>query len=102
LAGFKARVGLVDDINAALATDQLVVAMALHQALKGIANFHDYTYMGGRNPPCSKSALCLAVQQGPVNHTKQKPGKMQNILCCLEPLEVAWAWHFTTVARVNP
>jgi hypothetical protein len=68
LTGLKARVGFVDDIHTALATDQLIVAVAFHQALEGIANFHDYTYMGGRKPPCSKSALSLAVQHVPVNH----------------------------------
>lgn len=51
LTGLEAWVGLVDDVNAALATDQLVVAVALHQALEGIAYFHDYTYMGGENHP---------------------------------------------------
>jgi amino acid transporter len=80
LAGLEAGVGLVDDVNAALATDQLVVAVALHQALEGIANFHDYTYMGGRYPPRLNSALSLAVQQGPVNHTAANPSDMQNII----------------------
>jgi hypothetical protein len=51
LAGLEAWVGLVDDVNAAFATDQLVVAVALHQALEGIANFHNCTYMGGLKPP---------------------------------------------------
>jgi hypothetical protein len=45
LAGLKARVGLVDNVNAAFATDQLIVAMALHQTLEGIADFHAHTYM---------------------------------------------------------
>jgi hypothetical protein len=80
LTGLEAWVGLVDDINATLATDQLVVAVALHQALEGIANFHDYTYMGGNNPPRLNSALSLAVQQGPVNHTPANPSNMQNII----------------------
>jgi hypothetical protein len=73
LAGLEAGVGLVDDVNAALATDQLVVAVALHQTLEGIANFHDYTYMGGIFPPRLNSALSLAAQQGPVNHTTANP-----------------------------
>jgi hypothetical protein len=51
LAGFETWVGFVDNINPTLATDQFVVAMALHQAFEGTANFHDYTYMGGRKPP---------------------------------------------------
>jgi amino acid transporter len=80
LARLEAWVGFVDDVNAALATDQLVVAVALHQALEGIANFHGYTYMGRRFPPRLNSALSLAVQQGPVNHTTANPGKMQNII----------------------
>jgi hypothetical protein len=40
LTRFEAWVGLVDDVNTTLATDQLVVAMALHQALEGVTNFH--------------------------------------------------------------
>jgi formiminotetrahydrofolate cyclodeaminase len=40
LTRFEAGVGLVDDVNTTLATDQLVVAMALHQALEGVTNFH--------------------------------------------------------------
>jgi hypothetical protein len=40
LTRLEARVGLVDDVNATLATDQLVVAVALHQALEGVTNFH--------------------------------------------------------------
>ena len=45
LTGLEAWIGLVDDVNAALATDQLVVAVALHQTLEGIADFHVHTYM---------------------------------------------------------
>jgi hypothetical protein len=45
LAGLEAGVRLVDDIYTALATDQFVIAMAFHQALEGIADFHGYTYM---------------------------------------------------------
>jgi hypothetical protein len=45
LASLEAWVCLVDDIDAALATDQLVVAMALHQTLEGIADFHVHTYI---------------------------------------------------------
>jgi hypothetical protein len=43
LAGFKARIGFVDDVNTALAAHQLVVAVALDQGLEGIADFHDFT-----------------------------------------------------------
>jgi hypothetical protein len=45
LTGLEARIGFVDDVNATFATDQLVVAMALHQTLEGIADFHAHTYM---------------------------------------------------------
>jgi hypothetical protein len=45
LTGLEAGVRLIDDINAALATDQLVVAVALHQTLEGIADFHVHTYI---------------------------------------------------------
>jgi hypothetical protein len=45
LTGFKTRVGLVDNVNATFATDQFVVAMALHQTFEGIADFHAHTYM---------------------------------------------------------
>jgi hypothetical protein len=51
LTGLEAWVCLVDDVNAAFATDQLVVAMALHQTLEGIADFHGYTYMWPLKPP---------------------------------------------------
>ncbi len=40
LAGLEPGVGLVDNVNATLATDNLVVTMALHQTLEGIADFH--------------------------------------------------------------
>ncbi len=45
LTGLETRVCLVDDVDAALATDQLVVAVALHQTLEGIADFHVHTYI---------------------------------------------------------
>jgi hypothetical protein len=45
LTGLEAGVRLVDDIDAALATDQLIVAVALHQTLEGIADFHVHTYI---------------------------------------------------------
>jgi hypothetical protein len=45
LTRLKTWVCLVDNVNATFATDQLVVAMALHQTLEGIADFHAHTYM---------------------------------------------------------
>jgi hypothetical protein len=45
LTGLEAGVCLVDDIDATLATNQLVVAMAFHQTLEGIADFHAHTCM---------------------------------------------------------
>jgi hypothetical protein len=45
LTGLETGVGLVDDINAALATNQLVVTMTFHQTLEGIADFHVHTYI---------------------------------------------------------
>jgi hypothetical protein len=41
LADFITLLGFVDDINAALATHQLVVTMALTQCLERIADFHN-------------------------------------------------------------
>ena len=43
LARLEARIGLVDDVNPALAAHQLVVAVALDQGLERIANFHNFT-----------------------------------------------------------
>jgi hypothetical protein len=40
LPRLETRIGLVDDIDPALAADELVVAMTLHQPLERIANFH--------------------------------------------------------------
>jgi zinc transporter ZupT len=57
LAGLEAGVGLVDDVNATLATDQLVVAMAFHQTLEGIADFHVHTYMGSNAARIELSAV---------------------------------------------
>jgi hypothetical protein len=45
LTGLKAWVCLVDNVDAAFATDQFIVAMTLHQTLEGIADFHAHTYM---------------------------------------------------------
>jgi hypothetical protein len=41
LAGFEAPIGLVDDINPALAPDNLVVAVAAAQGFQRITDFHD-------------------------------------------------------------
>jgi hypothetical protein len=43
LTRFETRIGLVDDVNPALAAHQLVVAVALDQGLERIANFHNFT-----------------------------------------------------------
>jgi hypothetical protein len=40
LTGLEALLGLVDDIDAALAANQLVVAMAAAQGFQRIADFH--------------------------------------------------------------
>ena len=40
LAGFEPRILLVDHVNAALAADQLIVAMARTQRLERITDFH--------------------------------------------------------------
>jgi hypothetical protein len=42
LTRLEAWVGFVDDVNAALATDDLVIAVALHQTLEGVADLHDF------------------------------------------------------------
>jgi hypothetical protein len=47
LTRLETGIGLVDDIDAALATDDLVVAVALHQTLERIADFHVNTYRAG-------------------------------------------------------
>jgi hypothetical protein len=41
LAGLKARIGLVDDVDAPLAPDNLVVPVARAQGFQGVTNFHD-------------------------------------------------------------
>jgi hypothetical protein len=50
LAGLEARICLVDDINPALAADQLVVAMALQQSLQRITDFHGLDLWLKANP----------------------------------------------------
>ena len=40
LTGLEALLGLVDDINAALAANQLIVAMAAAQGFERVADFH--------------------------------------------------------------
>jgi hypothetical protein len=49
LTGFEAAVGLVDDINAALAAHDAVVAMTTAQRFQGVANFHN------RSPDCGST-----------------------------------------------
>jgi hypothetical protein len=49
LTRLEAWVGLVDDVDPALAADELVVTMTLHQALERIANFHNTPY-GAESP----------------------------------------------------
>jgi hypothetical protein len=51
LASFETWIGLIDDVNATFATDQFVVAVALHQTLEGIADFHVHTYMVAKSHP---------------------------------------------------
>jgi hypothetical protein len=43
LAGLETLLRLVDDVDAALATHQAIVAMAIAQGLEGIADFHGFT-----------------------------------------------------------
>jgi hypothetical protein len=45
LTGLKAWIGLVDDINAALAPDDLVVAVATAQGFQGVTDFHDLLWV---------------------------------------------------------
>ena len=45
LTCLEARICLVDDIDAALATDKLVIAVTLHQTFERIADFHIHTYI---------------------------------------------------------
>jgi hypothetical protein len=40
LASLEARLGLVDDVNPALATDDLVVAVAATQRFQRVTDFH--------------------------------------------------------------
>ena len=40
LTGLEARIGLIDDVNAALAAHELVVAMTPAQGFQRIADFH--------------------------------------------------------------
>ena len=47
LPGLEALLRLVDDIDAALAADKLVVAVAVPQRFQGISDFHDTTQQFG-------------------------------------------------------
>ncbi len=44
LARLEAWVGLVDNIDPALAADQLVIPMAFHQAFQRVTDFHRITF----------------------------------------------------------
>jgi hypothetical protein len=66
LARLEARIGFVDDIDPAFAADQLVVAMALHQAFERIANFH--------TSPVNVVRLIVS-QFCPVNHRTDGPAR---------------------------
>jgi hypothetical protein len=64
LAGFEAFLGLVDDVNAALAANQTVVAVTLGQRFQRITNFHNDHHKGRRrlrmgafDPPISGMPL---------------------------------------------
>jgi hypothetical protein len=53
LAGLEALLGLVDDEDAALATHQLVVTVALHQRFQRVANLHG-TVSRTKNAPVER------------------------------------------------
>jgi hypothetical protein len=81
LTGFEPGVGLVDDVNTTLATDNLVVAMALHQTLEGIADFHGlhlYGVQQGNPLKCLNSGRNIVTPLQPVNqpctHTENHAG----------------------------
>jgi hypothetical protein len=40
LAGLKAAIGLIDDVDPAFSTDQTIVAVPAAQGSQGIADFH--------------------------------------------------------------
>jgi len=64
LTGFEPRIGLVDDVNAAFAANQTVVAVTLGQRFQRITNFHNDHHKGRRrlrmgafDPPISGMPL---------------------------------------------
>ena len=64
LAGFEPRIGLVDDIDAALAPDETVVTVTLGQRFQRVTNFHINHHkgrprlrMGAFDPPISGMPL---------------------------------------------
>jgi hypothetical protein len=73
LTRLEAWVGLVDDVNTALATDDLVVAVALHQTLEGVADLHDIHLIWPAMLTCSEFSGVhrewpMACQQQPGTH----------------------------------
>jgi hypothetical protein len=68
LTGFKAAIGLVDDVDPTLATHQAVVAMPATQGFQGVTDFHDNLWLlfAGyiRSPPMHVNASCPPVVTG--------------------------------------
>ncbi len=82
LARLEARVGLVDDIDPALAADELVVAMALHQTLEGVANFHNTPVWAKARliSCCASLSYAIPPCQPPLLNTcSPVPETLQNI-----------------------
>jgi hypothetical protein len=50
LTRFVAGLGLVDDVNAALAADQLVVAVAITQRLEAVTDLHRLSHFFPKRP----------------------------------------------------
>ena len=65
LAGFKATIGLVDDVDAALPAHQTIVAVPAAQGFQGVTNFHDKLWLlfAGyiRSPPSHVNASCPSI-----------------------------------------
>jgi hypothetical protein len=73
LTRLEAWVGLVDDVNTTLATNNLVVAVALHQSLEGVADLHDIHLIWPALLTCSQFSgvhrdWLIACQQQPGIH----------------------------------
>lgn len=60
LARFETRSSLVDDINAALATDQLIVTMTGFEGLKGVLDLHFSTGIFRPKPGTNKKRASKA------------------------------------------